>query len=65
MKKVITDEDLLGLVSDNMDTADAVGWEVVDLHVSSCSRKLPGLLAAHGKDWNRSAGVHCAACLGD
>jgi hypothetical protein len=36
VKKVITDEDLLGLVSDNMDTADAAGWEVIDLHVS-CS----------------------------
>jgi hypothetical protein len=34
VKKVITDEDLLGLVSDNMDTADAAGWEVIDLHVS-------------------------------
>lgn len=34
MKKVITDEDLLGLVGDNMDTADTAGWEVLDLHVS-------------------------------
>jgi hypothetical protein len=41
VKKVITDEDLLGLVSDNMDTADAAGWEVIDLHVS-----LLGLVSA-------------------
>jgi len=34
VKKVITDEDLLGLVGDNMDTADTAGWEVLDLHVS-------------------------------
>lgn len=33
---MITDEDLLGLVSDNMDSADTAGWEVLDLHVSVC-----------------------------
>lgn len=42
VKKVITDEDLLGLVGDNMDTADAAGWEVLDLHVSGAEAAAAG-----------------------
>lgn len=53
VKKVITDEDLLGLVGDNMDTADAAGWEVLDLHVVRTN----GIrtCTVHMKD---AAGVH-------